>query len=405
MSKILITGNGFDLFHHLPTKYNHFMAVMRTIEENNFHHKVPFDELFGKTFKEKHLSDYNCILENYNTKKIIFNVKDIKEIKDKIENNIWFKYFKTVEGINTWIDFENDIFDALSEVDEFIKEGKTVINSISDISKIHILLSNICSIESNRIFYDLEYVRNKKNKIGQVTTNNINEEKIFIELSNSLNDFIIIFNRYFVDIVNPFYDNRTNKELAYLSKIDKIYTFNYTPTLEKIYKIDSLKVVYLHGKVNSINEKQNIILGINDVPEFLKKINIFDFEKSFQKIIKKTNFKFIDTSEKSKYQTSQTIFYLFGHSLDRSDKVYLEDLFKYLETDKSEESKICIFYYDLKDMNKKLRNIFGIIGREKIEEMNKNERLYFTELCDENIEKELNRELNPLREEFKIQVR
>ncbi|WP_052257153.1 AbiH family protein [Flavobacterium sp. AED] len=36
MAKILITGNGFDLFHHLPTKYGHFMSIMKAIEENNF---------------------------------------------------------------------------------------------------------------------------------------------------------------------------------------------------------------------------------------------------------------------------------------------------------------------------------------------------------------------------------
>ncbi len=32
---ILIVGNGFDLSHYLPTKYDHFMDVMRAIEEKN----------------------------------------------------------------------------------------------------------------------------------------------------------------------------------------------------------------------------------------------------------------------------------------------------------------------------------------------------------------------------------
>ena len=45
MSKILITGNGFDLFHHLPTKYQHFMSVMKTIENNQFDNDISFDEL------------------------------------------------------------------------------------------------------------------------------------------------------------------------------------------------------------------------------------------------------------------------------------------------------------------------------------------------------------------------
>ncbi len=32
---ILIVGNGFDLSHYLPTKYDHFMDVMGAIEDKN----------------------------------------------------------------------------------------------------------------------------------------------------------------------------------------------------------------------------------------------------------------------------------------------------------------------------------------------------------------------------------
>ena len=65
MSKILITGNGFDLFHHLPTKYEHFILVMKTIEEIEINEKVEFDDLFGHYFKQVTNIDYNYIKENY----------------------------------------------------------------------------------------------------------------------------------------------------------------------------------------------------------------------------------------------------------------------------------------------------------------------------------------------------
>jgi len=32
---ILIVGNGFDLSHYLPTKYDHFMSAMDAIENWN----------------------------------------------------------------------------------------------------------------------------------------------------------------------------------------------------------------------------------------------------------------------------------------------------------------------------------------------------------------------------------
>ena len=41
---ILIVGNGFDLSHYLPTKYDHFMDVMRAIEEKNL--GQPFLDVF-----------------------------------------------------------------------------------------------------------------------------------------------------------------------------------------------------------------------------------------------------------------------------------------------------------------------------------------------------------------------
>jgi len=31
--KILILGNGFDLAHFLPTKYEHFITAMRAVED------------------------------------------------------------------------------------------------------------------------------------------------------------------------------------------------------------------------------------------------------------------------------------------------------------------------------------------------------------------------------------
>ena len=47
---ILIVGNGFDLSHYLPTKYDHFMDVMSEIEGKNTGGKVP--DLTLHTVKE-----------------------------------------------------------------------------------------------------------------------------------------------------------------------------------------------------------------------------------------------------------------------------------------------------------------------------------------------------------------
>ncbi|HBI00786.1 AbiH family protein, partial [uncultured Flavobacterium sp.] len=80
MSKILITGNGFDLFHGLPTKYGHFMAIMETIEQYGFKEKISFEDLFERHFKEKFPNDYESIKEKYKTENIHFEKEKINEL-------------------------------------------------------------------------------------------------------------------------------------------------------------------------------------------------------------------------------------------------------------------------------------------------------------------------------------
>ncbi|EPK5973081.1 AbiH family protein, partial [Acinetobacter baumannii] len=51
---ILIIGNGFDLSHFLPTKYDHFMEVMKHIQ--NFskpNENMYFQDLFEKLIKKE----------------------------------------------------------------------------------------------------------------------------------------------------------------------------------------------------------------------------------------------------------------------------------------------------------------------------------------------------------------
>ena len=51
---ILIVGNGFDLSHYLPTKYEHFMAAMRAVESwDESKGYMGFDDFFGLLYKKE----------------------------------------------------------------------------------------------------------------------------------------------------------------------------------------------------------------------------------------------------------------------------------------------------------------------------------------------------------------
>ena len=110
--KIVILGNGFDLRHFLPTKYNHLITILKKIENYNFSDsEVSFSDLFNEDFKQKDEFFYNGILNYYDVQNIKFNSDKLKSIQDRLIKNSWFQYLKTVEDskIETWIDFETEI--------------------------------------------------------------------------------------------------------------------------------------------------------------------------------------------------------------------------------------------------------------------------------------------------------
>lgn len=390
MSKILITGNGFDLFHHLPTKYHHFISIMKTIEHIEYESTiVSFEELFGRIFMKSHQNEYDLIKENYNTENIKFNNEKLSRIKQLLETNVWYKYFKTVLEIETWIDFEMEI--------EYILNQFLIFNKYTDKSvvKRNFHKDELMYQTDFNQFDVVNFLENFKFKLNSKYVNTrkgiIDVKLILDDLAKSFEDFIIIFNYYLVDIVSFFYTEIKQESIIPFHLMDKIYTFNYTPTLEKMYKVDKSKVVYLHGEINEDFQKQNLVLGVSDILNELKKFKSYGFTKYYQKINKNANNRFIEIPSETSAYNEETFFYIIGHSLDISDKEYILDLFKFLEVDRVNKSKICVFYYDDYDKESKIKNLLSIVGERIISRMHSENRLCFVELNNDNIEKEFKR--------------
>ncbi|MEL1241230.1 AbiH family protein [Flavobacterium flavipallidum] len=391
MSKILITGNGFDLFHHLPTKYNHFISIMKTIEKFEFKKEVSFTDLFGRFFKDNFPKDFDLIIENYDVEKIEFDNSKIKRLEELLQKNPWYEYFKTVLEIETWIDFESEIEVVLNRLNYF----RNNINTLY-------LKENFIEVSSDT-YYDLELlgvIKIISNRIIKLQDRYFNKRKFSIEmkliledLSKSFEDFIIIFNRYLVDIVSVFYPFLKQKILIPFHLIDEIYTFNYTPTLENIYGVDESKVIYLHGEINDDSYKQNLVLGVSDILDELKQYKSYSFTKYYQKIKKNSNNKYVSIPLKKVAYHEETFFYVIGHSLDMSDKEYIVALFEFLEHDILNKSKIYIFYYNDIDKDCKIRNLLSIQKEEVVSRLHRENRLCFVELNTENLDIEFNKEL------------
>lgn len=391
MPKILITGNGFDLFHNLPTKYQHFISVMQSIEESDFNMDVPFEILFGGLFREAHHVDYKLIKERYNTDQVVFNYNKLNKIKILLEANLWYKHFKTVLEIDTWIDFEAEVGNIINQVCIFRKfdsKSKVKRNDLSDkdISFYDFVVFNLITRVNDTAFkMNKKYVNQRKSIIDIA--------KIFEDLSKSFEEFIVIFNRYLVDVVSVFYDAVINKEKNPFHLMSEIYTFNYTPTLEIIYGVDNSNITYLHGKISDDNQVQNLVLGVSDISADIKIEKAYDFTKYYQKIKKNSNNIFVEIPPKNQGYDEETIFYIVGHSLNESDDSYISRVFDFLKEDKYDKGKVCVFYYDSKDRDSKIRNLLTVVGEERISRLHQSKRLYFTELNIENLIIEFNKEL------------
>ncbi len=466
---ILIVGNGFDLSHYLPTKYDHFMDVMSAIEGKNTGglpknleemkidewlnlidktfqkregmeqppHHMNFDELFSKTRDPNFIEKTK---EFYLTDSILLSAQDVIKAQYRLSLNCWYQYFKNhVEEIKTWIDFEQKIEEVLI----------SLAHCVIDIDKanIHVEIRNYLNLKSKEqwkikeknfkileffeLWKDEEYVsvatigasvkskRPSLNSIfchGEDIKNGFNPASFLEFIYRQLYEFIEIFNLYLILIIDKLEPKgrfeiftRSNSlfglEENNWTEPNKIYSFNYTNTYQKLYD-QSTETDYLHG---SFGEKQNIVLGVSDLTdESLKKLKAYGFTKYHQKLFNETDYLFLDSYKSDVARHKRKIEYfekdfgshdplakkferqnlmelesklnlnisIWGHSLDISDKDYIIDLFS-LNDDIDRNVRVTVYYYDANAKFSLLNNLLAILDKDKVEQWMKNKWLQF----------------------------
>jgi hypothetical protein len=206
---ILIVGNGFDLSHYLPTKYDHFMRAMGAIEKWDIANgEMSFDNLFRSLYeKEDYFFGYTKAM--YKTNEIKISVDQIKELKIKLKENVWFRFFlHHVNNIETWIDFESEFANALDLVAIFSEKAERIYQfneelvlcrtekeqkkyilfkekSIQKLFLLGILDSLVENTRNAKI--NRKYYRNNKLDLD------INSHLIIEDLERNLNNFIKLF--------------------------------------------------------------------------------------------------------------------------------------------------------------------------------------------------------------------
>lgn len=452
---ILIVGNGFDLSHYLPTKYDHFMIAMDAIENWNIAKgEMGFDDLFIKDYwhqnNETEEGWQNSFFQHtkamYKTEEIKISVDEIQNLQTHLKENVWYQYFSEhVREVRTWIDFELKIKEALEIVCEYMVNIEKYLKNKNDLNYVMKFFKDnndgqyFLSQKSIRVLellsiLNVEYKARKVNYSGSVDhicmkykdtwdysteKNNIkfikkmkgfdiyNYKEVTSFLKNSLVGFSKLFNNYLKLFDNISFRQKLKNPIA---NIERVYSFNYTSTYPKNYD-ETVESYFLHGKLSTENK---LVLGVSDLDsELLHKFNLWGFTKYHQKLFFDTDYQFIDEYIPKKLEIIQNVeltkahrlsecatgsrsvawiksgiqraiednsldlnFYIWGHSLDESDRGYIEELFSFNEP-YDQQVRIVVYHFNDEAKYDLLANLINILTKEKVEKWMKKDWLKF----------------------------
>lgn len=354
---ILIIGNGFDLAHKLPTKYTDFLDFLENVRILKEEMPQNLEQLSDKI--DENLRQY---LFNSNSSRLDINSKHqnyITEMYELSKDNLWITWFNQERKLNKtlgkyWIDFEAEISKVIQKIESTLLELSPIEECIDNYNELRFELNKypIFNLFINKI-YDID------------KSNEINMERITEKLHNDLNKLIRCFEIYLEDFVKNIDISQLSLDIYNLN-VDKILTFNYTNTYQKLYYTD-VDCDHIHGKadINNNIESDNMVLGIDDYlneDEKFTNTNFIEFKKYYQRLIKGTNCdykKWIDEINKS--FTKHNV-YIFGHSLASTDRDVLLDFIE------NEKTIITIYYNNSNQYSDQICNLVHLIGPDKLNE-------------------------------------
>lgn len=373
---ILIIGNGFDLAHKLPTQYTsflNFITIINGFENYNGtvsgfisgNEKYKFYEL--DTDVQKYIieaieddsnrsREVSSVWKNKKSRDDKSNrIKHIEEMIRLSKNNSWFEWFQEQHNINPdWIDFEAEISRVVQEFEKMLPFLPLQISDVPKMTDIQRLI-NKCFFKgnaTNKVLKSQEIQEYKKNML------------------KDLNDLIRCFEIYLEDCVGKI-DKKLLSPDIYDLRIDKLLSFNYTSTYERIYscKNGNVEYDYIHGKskINS-DRDNNMVLGIDEYlqgEERLSNTEFIEFKKYYQRLKKKTGCiykEWIESINNCKENVTHNV-YIFGHSLAMTDKDILTEFIT------NENTKITIFYFSENQYSSQIINLVHMLGPDKLNEM------------------------------------
>ena len=400
-----------------------FQDLWITYKESSIYFELLLDIVQTTNFFKDNYSKYTESW--YENNKNIKEVNDDKIINsyraffDQFSDNIILRFILLNKlKIDNWNNLESQISQLASGITiikESLKEQDLSfiyndINSQTDYDKLQSAKNYFQNFQnSSHISFILEELAYQDNSdeisIYSILTRYNHRVEQSLNSLTLLLEFYLFYLDNIEDKIEIIKNNGVNI-IDNFGKIDNILTFNYTDTAEQKYNLDKESIHYIHGRQNFIEssiDNNHLVFGIEDNDNIVNN-DLVNYQKTFQRIIKKTGFKykkFIDPSSLKNFDICRII--IFGHSLDILDKEIFLDFFN-KDLQKATKVEFFVLYFGNDDLKSKVRNLSTFLGKDTLVNLSSENYIHFIDIS--NYEKsvdEINFEYKRLIKELQIE--
>ena len=400
-----------------------FQDLWITYKESSIYFELLLDIIQTTNFFKDNYSKYTESW--YENNKNIKEVNDDKIINsyraffDQFSDNIILRFILLNKlKIDNWNNLESQISQLASGITiikESLKEQDLLfiyndINSQTDYDKLQSAKNYFQNFQnSSHISFILEELAYQDNSdeisIYSILTRYNHRVEQSLNSLTLLLEFYLFYLDNIEDKIEIIKNNGVNI-IDNFGKMDNILTFNYTDTAEQKYNLDKESIHYIHGRQNFIEssiDNNHLVFGIEDNDNIVNN-DLVNYQKTFQRIIKKTGFKykkFIDPSSLKNFDICRII--IFGHSLDILDKEIFLDFFN-KDLQKATKVEFFVLYFGNDDLKSKVRNLSTFLGKDTLVNLSSENYIHFIDISNhEKSVDEINFEYKRLIKELQIE--
>lgn len=382
MSNILITGNGFDLYHKRPTRYTDFLVFVEhwesfyakllsnTNKANNFDKDVQYNVRLSEKGRliEESIEDFYKIAE-------CIDDELLADFDNIVSNNVWIKYFfENKYSKDSWIDFEAEIENVLVNIERFFTkelpsvEGKILQRAINPrcLDVIYFLMNNTEALPLNIGVYSKETI--------EFLIYSSTKKQLLEELRKELDQLIKALHIYLFEFVSRMKVTCYSEQVKDMGMIN-VLNFNYTYTYVNVYGGRNLKE---HHQIHGSLQEDNMVLGISD--ENFDELDYVYFQKYFQRIQKRTGAFYREwlLRQYKTHEDEPVDVYIFGHSLGMTDKGVLDEFF----LNRERINHIYIYYHNQQAYEDLVIALIKLYTKNFVIEQTGNGRIEFIKLAE-----------------------